>query len=244
VFLEPGFSCTTRIATCQTGDYLCTDGSYRVIDNDGFVYVLQIVFLSDTCGNQLKRTSLVRVDGSVETVIAYIEDRCTGPSTSDGIKPIGLRADSGASVGKLMIDSTNGELIIPLISKCNKGGNGDCNRYSPYSSHAWVMNVSGLTTTFEVLQNQLPEGPPGPTGAPGPQGPQGPAGPQGPPGPLIPACPDADGDAWADCVTEPTCHPYGHPCGDCDDGDPRINPDAPPGQRCEPSEEPMPIPQE
>lgn len=64
----------------------------------------------------------------------------------------------------------------------------------------------------------LPEGPPGPTGPPGPQGDQG------PPGPLIPACPDADGDAWADCVSNPTCNPYGHPCGDCDDGDPAISP--------------------
>ena len=41
---------------------------------------------------------------------------------------------------------------------------------------------------------------------------------------LIPACPDADGDAWADCITEPTCHPYGHPCGDCDDADDEVNP--------------------
>ena len=46
-------------------------------------------------------------------------------------------------------------------------------------------------------------------------------------------CPDADGDAWADCTTEPTCHPYGHPCGDCDDTDPKVNPGGPPGQRCD-----------
>lgn len=61
---------------------------------------------------------------------------------------------------------------------------------------------------------------------PGPPGPQGPAGPQGPPGPLIPACPDADGDAWADCSQVPVCNPYGHPCGDCDDADATVNPGA------------------
>ena len=66
---------------------------------------------------------------------------------------------------------------------------------------------------------------------------------RGPQCPLAPACPDADGDAWADCVTEPTCHPYGHPCGDCDDADPRVNPGAPRGHRCLPDEEPTPIPQ-
>jgi len=71
---------------------------------------------------------------------------------------------------------------------------------------------------------------------PGPQGLKVQSAPKAPPGPLIPACPDADGDAWAACVTEPTCHPYGHPCGDCDDADPRINPAAPPGQRCEDEE--------
>lgn len=39
-----------------------------------------------------------------------------------------------------------------------------------------------------------------------------------------PPCPDADGDAWADCVHTKGCTPYGHPCGDCDDSDPQVNP--------------------
>ncbi len=58
----------------------------------------------------------------------------------------------------------------------------------------------------------------------GPQGPQGPPGEQGPPGPLIPACPDADADAFRDCVTIPGCSPYGGACGDCDDSDALTNP--------------------
>jgi len=69
-----------------------------------------------------------------------------------------------------------------------------------------VARISGFKTLGEVL-SEIPDL-------------------QGPPGPLIPACPDADGDAWADCVSNPTCNPYGHPCGDCDDSDATVNPGA------------------
>lgn len=37
-------------------------------------------------------------------------------------------------------------------------------------------------------------------------------------------CPDADADAFRDCVTTQGCSPYGGACGDCDDSNPTINP--------------------
>ena len=112
-----------------------------------------------------------------------------------------------------------------LVKTQNTGG-------EPREFGKQVFAIRGFPTLAEVL-------PPGPPGPPGPEGPQGP---QGPPGPLIPACPDADGDAWADCTTNPTCNPYGHPCGDCDDADATVNPGAPPGKRCELQPDPVPGP--
>ena len=116
------------------------------------------------------------------------------------------------------LDSINGILYVRgMLRNQNTSGNSDFKYF--------IVRVSGLPTVFD----EIPEGPPGPAG---PAGSQGPEGPQGPPGPLIPACPDADGDAWADCVTDPTCNPYGHPCGDCDDSDPNVNPN---GSESDPS---------
>jgi hypothetical protein len=41
------------------------------------------------------------------------------------------------------------------------------------------------------------------------------------------ACPDADADGFADCTSDPSCDPTGLTCGDCDDGEPAVNPDEP-----------------
>ncbi|MBI4160962.1 MAG: putative metal-binding motif-containing protein, partial [Acidobacteria bacterium] len=41
--------------------------------------------------------------------------------------------------------------------------------------------------------------------------------------PVTP-CPDADGDGFADCLTDPSCDPGTLACGDCDDADPARNP--------------------
>ena len=106
------------------------------------------------------------------------------------------------------VDAVNGRIYVSLFTEY----------FGPGSAYA-----PGVET---CVVNGLPvlEGQPGPSGPPGPPG---------PPGPLIPACPDADGDAWADCVTEPTCNPYGHPCGDCDDADASVFPGAPGSRNCE-----------
>jgi hypothetical protein len=40
------------------------------------------------------------------------------------------------------------------------------------------------------------------------------------------ACPDADGDLFADCLSIPGCNPAGRTCGDCDDTVAGINPGA------------------
>lgn len=53
-----------------------------------------------------------------------------------------------------------------------------------------------------------------------------PAGAASAPAPEVVTCPDRDGDGWADCQTT-VCDPAGLACGDCDDADPAIHPNAP-----------------
>jgi hypothetical protein len=227
VFLEPGLSCEMVIPP----DGIVPNLTDLVdIDNEGDFYRIGPSIKSwcaPPCDvpplHLCLRRPLIRNTGGVETTIAYVEDRCN----DDYANP---RADA-ISVRELRFDRVNGSLLLLSHSGCQTG---ECGYEPPWAPDGgqWLASISGFATLAEVLEGELPPGPPGPPG------------PQGPPGPLIPACPDADGDAWADCETDPTCHPYGHPCGDCDDSNSRINPGGPPGQRCEPEEEPTPMPLE
>jgi len=66
----------------------------------------------------------------------------------------------------------------------------------------------GKVTVEAAVVEEEPESSPSRVPATHQNGPWPPwIGPRGPAGPLIPACPD--GDAWADCVTDPGCRPYG-----------------------------------
>lgn len=239
VFLEPGLSCSVYapVGSLGSGHPLLRKGGNLVVDNSGVLYSLRI---NRACVNWLQydvlgRIELVRIDGAQQQTIAYIEDRLGLPGTKDYIRPRGVRAadtcprsQPGWSFSEtITFDAPNGRLLVPLQTYCENESGRPCPHYQ---LGWWVASIEGFTTTLEMLQSQLPEGPPGP---PGPAGPPGPPGDQGPPGPLIPACPDADGDAWADCVTSPTCNPYGHPCGDCDDADASVFPGAHGSRDCE-----------
>ena len=231
VFLEPGLSCST-VEPYGCDKAVCNDGPIRQTDNTGGVLSVRSVRLGDlVCPSigpgDLNQTQLVRYDGTDEEVLGFIDDRCGIPGTNDFIMPATAAFNSSpvGIDGPLLFDDKTGRLWISMRGGCRGA---ECT-YGPGSA-LWLAAIDGFATTFEILQSQLPEGPPGPTG---PAGPPGPPGEQGPPGPLIPACPDSDGDAWADCVTNPTCNPYGHPCGDCDDADASVFPGAPGSRNCQ-----------
>ena len=235
VFLEPGLSCSYRIprpCPSPTGFggnpvFACRSGNTIVTDNTGALYGVETISVRDasgefiecgcgTCGGgttHIVRLSLKRWNGVTEEVVAYLQSRCLSNSPALG--------DHLGSADVLVFDEESGSILIPVKTTCS-GHSTLC--ASSYEEGSTLFSIDGFATTFEILAGALPPGPPGP---PGSQGPSGPVGPQGPPGPLIPACPDADGDAWADCVTNPTCNPYGHPCGDCDDTDASVFPGAP-----------------
>lgn len=170
-----------------------------VLDNEGNQYAAE--HLPGTAG--IGQYRILRYDGQSLEVFAYIDDR--------DLLPGGDLVDRG---NYLHFDPVTGRLFFWALDLCVNSP------LCTYGRGWWVGVIDGFPTLADVLHDSLPPGPPGP------QGPPGPIGPEGPPGPLIPACPDADGDAWADCVTEPACNPYGHPCGDCDDADPAVFPGA------------------
>jgi hypothetical protein len=217
VFNEPGLSCAQY--PCEGTP--CDDGLSRVVDNDGRTLAFRRTDIGGECGclgTSGGRWELVAWEDGTQSVVAYLEDRCD--QQSPGVMQRFLGRDYRTWYA-VLFDDKQGVVSLPGEIACSDcSPTHDCPEGQP-PQEGTVFQLSGFTTTFEVLQTQLPQGPPGP---PGPQGPPGETGPQGPPGPLIPACPDADGDAWADCITEPTCHAYGHPCGDCDDTDDEVNP--------------------
>jgi len=160
-------------------------------------------------------------DGTlVEALLACVDSRCGSlPGTVDRIEPVPPATSSDYSVtcpnigvgSCLRYDAANGVLYFSYQVTWVVPGPG-----IPITNTGPVVcRLSGLTSLHDVVS-----GIPGP---PGPEGPQGVPGPQGPPGPLIPACPDADGDGWANCNVQ-GCHPYGHPCGDCNDADANVSP--------------------
>ncbi|MHC4091503.1 MAG: hypothetical protein ACYSVY_14735, partial [Planctomycetota bacterium] len=217
VFLEPGYYCNPETPMHHCGAQ-CFYFRGMEVDNEGYRYQLRREQTSSiACGGLgWFRTELVRMAGTEETTIAYVEDRCVIDGLADKILPV-LRQTGGpvTTFGGVLFDDKAGVMFLVLDSFCGLArGDLECGYTGRPDDGRWIARIGGFRTAAEIL-------PPGP---PGPQGPRGDVGPQGPPGPLIPACPDADGDAWAYCITIPECNAYGHPCGDCDDTDDEVNP--------------------
>ena len=238
---RPGLSCAMYAphGTVLPESVFLGAGSNGVVTNDGSILAFRATEV-EACrrfggawGTARYRFDLIERSGSNETVIASIEER-RGPFNSvDHLRLID--SSCGGAVNNcrygyvgvitlgamLYFDPTAGRLLVPMHRYCGACDVHSSSLCAPEYDGGWgIVAIEGFATTAEVLHDELPEGPPGPAG------PRGPQGEQGPPGPLIPACPDADGDAWADCVSDPTCNPYGHPCGDCDDADATVNPGA------------------
>jgi len=227
VLLEPGLSCVALIPyPCEESPWCPISSDVTTTDNHGrFFQTRRFRLPPIPCPNgstvfDAWRTELVAFDGISESLVAYIEDRCGPiPFAIDRIWPDATPDNNveGEHFSYSRFNAVNGHLCAGFTNHSFSAG--------LYDSDSWIACFEGFPTLAETL-------------------PPGPEGPQGPPGPLIPACPDADGDAWADCVTEPTCNPYGHPCGDCDDSNAAVFPGAPGSRDCETMEEPIPIPSE
>jgi len=140
VFLEPGYSCSERkdcgAEPCYIGDDLV-----------GIDVASELLwfrrFASGMCGVAvLQRTEVVR-DSAVETVIAYINDRCVTPS---GVH--GEVHDAVIPYGGVQFDPSRGQLLMSVRSQ---GGD----PYYPVRST--MIAISGFATTFDVLQTYTPE---------------------------------------------------------------------------------------
>jgi len=214
VFLEPGYSCelVDQQQWSDRGTTLAVDNEGRTIQMDNHRSVRQFDPIRGwiTIGEPATRFNPDGTTDFFETIWSCPRGDCFAPATV-------IVGDS------LWFDAVHGFLYVPGWAVC---GPRTVPPTCPYPRTARVFRIRGFPSLADVLQDSLPPGPQGE------QGPSGPPGPQGPPGPLIPACPDADGDAWADCVTNPTCNPYGHPCGDCNDADASVFPGASGSRDC------------
>lgn len=164
VFNEPGLSCQEVSAPhCELG--LCRDvrtTDTQVVDNDGRILFIRQRELTDSSGvpNQcggyavMHRIELVESHGSIETVLAYVDDRCWSPPKLDAIEPMAAGSSAGFN-----FDAVNGRVILAVKDKCNQpnpettcsAGYGDPNDPLP-----WVLAIEGFTTLFEVLQSYDP----------------------------------------------------------------------------------------
>src|SRR5437867_2673673 len=124
IILDSGYTCTEQIPyPCpvdQDGGTACKNGSSGLEpDNEGRLYYLRSVDLAPGPCNQggSSRTELVRVTGSLEQVLAFVDDRCNGPASRDRQVKAGSRP---------IFDDNNGKLYVALALECH-----DCNFYSP-----------------------------------------------------------------------------------------------------------------
>jgi hypothetical protein len=133
------------------------------VDNAGNLLFLRIVWPSGAAGCHEggayeNRLELVRFDGNVERIIGYIDMHCGTTNTADRIVwRVGHDCRSAwgefTAYGRLIFDDKNGRVLIPVISECIKRANpGDCQ----YLPQAWIMEIGGFATAFEILQSYTP----------------------------------------------------------------------------------------
>ena len=148
VFLEPGFTCVEVVGDCgwSIPYEWCEGGRSPVVDNDGHLLRLDRVTHPDllSCppsGFPLFRTRLLSLNGSVQTVLAYIDDRCLQQ---------GGRQEVFLGPSQLSFDDKNGRLIFGFRNTCLGEPAGTC------PGKFTLASIHGFTTTFEILQSYTP----------------------------------------------------------------------------------------
>jgi len=121
VFLEAGLSCDTyNPHPADTG--LRVGGTALVLDNEGNPYASKFIHGVGTCGAvRLDRLEIVRFNGSNETTIAFIEDKCFNPALNQADQvsfPDALRA--------LVFVRNSGSMLVALHTRC-RGPSGTIN---------------------------------------------------------------------------------------------------------------------
>jgi len=172
VFPIPGFSCAV-FAAPPCGSAFCGGhydggqydwaydniplGNPRAVDNEGHLLsVRRRIYFIDNVIEPRRQFEIVRFDGTTETVIAFVQDRCSDagcvnrdvvvPGNGTGSAPP-IDVSEAGSVANF--DAINGRLLVPIYTKCRIF---PC----PYTDARSVMALSGFATLFEVVQSYNP----------------------------------------------------------------------------------------
>jgi hypothetical protein len=119
-----------------------------VVDNAGHLYAVEDFIPVGFCRvNPIYRTQIVRIDGAVKTVIAYIDGRCYENPQSDDQRVYPVRS-LNTYANPLIFDPVVGKLLLPLFQRfCDPCG----------SDSRWVLAISGFATLFEIVQTYAPQ---------------------------------------------------------------------------------------
>ncbi len=152
VFLEAGLSCEiwANCGTLPAGNW-CGSATSKTMDNEGYMYRLTFGIsplpYDDCTGTQRARLELLRFDGTTESVVAYVDERCNlPPYGEDGI---GFHSS-------VRFDEEQGRMIFRMTSECKGPGCTNGGGQVFYDSVHWGVAVHGFTTTFEILQSYTP----------------------------------------------------------------------------------------
>ena len=128
-------------------------------DNTGNLLTLRFTYIETYSGGDhtLGRLEIVRTSGSVEQIVAYVEDRLN-PSGRDSLRPL-YNWDStiergrtpffpGFVVEAFVFDPASGRVLIFVTSRCSL-----CELYPEAQ---WIVAIEGFSTTFEILQSYEP----------------------------------------------------------------------------------------
>lgn len=186
VFLEQGHTCVTLspFGLADNSSILRKGGTVAG-DNAGGVYSLnETVAGGGSWHRDAGRLELLRWNGAMETVVAYIADRggqC--PGCSDLIRPTDSgcpqAADgcvNGAGVylkEALTFDAIGGRMIFSVLSFCSNSNANNCGPGNDYTGWS-IIAITGFPTLFDVLQSFTP--PAGTLGIRVPNMPEGMAG--------------------------------------------------------------------
>ena len=152
VILEPGLSCTQFISyPCSNPLWCPPSKEWVTTDNVGRSLRLRRFQLgSIPCSNgstiaDAFRTELIAFDGVMETVVAFIEDRCADvPFGIDRVTP----DDPTNDTNSVRFDVVQGSLYVGLMNHSFSAG--------LYPVGYSVVRLDGFTSVFEVMQTYTP----------------------------------------------------------------------------------------
>ncbi len=154
IISKAGISCGVFLSCTENGvgsesycDFVANSFPAVVIDNERNLYrVISEPLPDDGACTTLDRFIILQHDGTTETELARIDERCIDPALgwADYI--------TGSSLQSLLFDPVSGQLLFTLRSWCTAPGPGSC----AYATYHRVIALQGFTPTLDIFQSFEP----------------------------------------------------------------------------------------